>query len=165
MSEDFDQIYAAHADSVFRFCYRLVRDRSTAEDVAQEVFVAALQGMDKLRGEASIRTWLYRVALYQCRRVNRRASIVSLWRPAVPEEPDVAQQIDLERAITRLPQAMREAFVLVKAEGLTAEEAGEVLGCTVGTVKSQVFHAVRRVRAALTVAPEPNQKEQETHVI
>jgi len=97
--------------------------------------------------------------------VNRRASIVSLWRPTFPNEPDVAQQIDLERAITKLPQAMREAFVLVKAEGLTFEEAAEVLGRTVGTVKHQVFHAVRRVRAALTVAPEPIQKDKETHVI
>jgi RNA polymerase sigma-70 factor (ECF subfamily) len=68
----FAEIYEAHKTLVFNVCSRMVGDWHEAEDLTQEVFLKAYRGMDRLRGEAKVSTWLYRIAVNACLNHQRR---------------------------------------------------------------------------------------------
>ena len=69
---DFPAFFRQYGDRIYRFCYRLSGSASDAEDLTQEVFLAAFQGAGRFEGRASVQTWLYRIAL-NCWRNSRRA--------------------------------------------------------------------------------------------
>ena len=157
----FSALYDAYADRVYRFCLRLCNGREAdAEDLAQEVFVAAHAGLDRFEGRSSVATWLYRIAVYRWRRMRdsraREVAVVSLEdgpeTGSTQNDPARAglARISLERALASLAPDLREAFLLVKAEGLTYREAAEVLGIPQGTIQSRVHDAVLRLRSALS---------------
>lgn len=155
---DFQALYDAHADRIYRFCLRLCGGRAAdAEDLAQEVFIAAYRGWDRFEGRSSVATWLYRIAIYRWRRMReaRGPEAVSLDDGPEPSsmQGDPArvepERISLERALAALPHALREAFLIVKSEGLKYREAAEALGVPQGTVQSRVHDAALRLRAAL----------------
>jgi RNA polymerase sigma-70 factor (ECF subfamily) len=124
--------------------------RNDAEDLTQDVLVAAFKGRKGFRAKASVQTWLFRIAVYKARKLqasrSRELPMVHEFSENV-ETPDI--RIDLDRAIDALPVKLREAFILVKAEQLTAKEAAVVLGIPEGTVKYHVFEATQQLRAAL----------------
>jgi RNA polymerase sigma-70 factor (ECF subfamily) len=153
----FEALYDGYGDRVYRFCFRLCGQAADAEDLTQEVFIAAYQGLDRFAGRSSLATWLYRIALYRWRRLQGAAP------PIVPLElepegtaavsdpaPSRIERLSLESALARLPESLRDAFLLVKAEGLKYREAARVLGVPQGTVQSRVHDAVARLRAWLT---------------
>lgn len=152
---DFPALFQKYGDRIYRFCYRLCGSASDAEDLTQEVFLAAFQGMERFEGRSSVPTWLYRIAL-NCWRHSRRAPRLD----TVPVEdapqtgPGVEQavtdSVSLTCALAVLPPDLREAFLLVKAEGLTYREAAQALNIPQGTVQWQVHTASRRLRALLT---------------
>ena len=111
------------------------------------------------KGDSSIGTWLYRLALNHCLDFvrSRRAKMGRMTdtldadnavEPRAPHETPVAR-LDLERAIERLPQGCREAFVLHDVEGFDHKEVADMLGIAEGTSKSQVFKARNRLRGFL----------------
>lgn len=152
---DFPAFYQKYGDRIYRFCYRLSGSASDAEDLTQEVFLAAFQGAARFEGRASIQTWLYRIAL-NCWRQTRRAPRLDMTTlenapqagPSV--EQAVADAASLTCALNALPPDLREVFLLVKAEGLTYREAAQVLDIPLGTAQWQVYTASRRLRALLT---------------
>jgi RNA polymerase sigma-70 factor (ECF subfamily) len=152
----FDALYAAYGNRIYRFCHRLCGRAADAEDLAQEVFLAAFQGRERFDGRSTVATWLYRIALYRWRRLFGGARIETVLLdesvPATAPDPAASHldQLALEEAVTALPDPLREAFILVKAEGLKYREAAQVLGIPQGTVQSRVHDAVVRLRAALT---------------
>jgi len=152
---DFPAFYQKYGDRIYRFCYRLCGSAPDAEDLAQEVFLAAFQGAARFEGRASVQTWLYRIAL-NCWRHSRRAPRLDTMpmdgvAQAGPNlEQAVTDAVSLTCALAALPPDLREAFLLVKAEGLTYREAAQVLGIPQGTVQWQVHTASRRLRALLT---------------
>jgi RNA polymerase sigma-70 factor, ECF subfamily len=152
----FERLYDEYGDRVYRFCFRLCGQAADAEDLTQEVFIAAYQGLDRFAGRSSLATWLYRIALYRWRGLQGAAP------PTVPLElepegtaavPDPApsriERLSLESAIARLPESLRDAFLLVKSEGLKYREAARVLGVPQGTVQSRVHDAIVRLRVLL----------------
>jgi RNA polymerase sigma-70 factor (ECF subfamily) len=153
----FDALYGEYGDRIYRFCYRLCGHTADAEDLTQEVFLAAYQGLDRFAGRSSVATWLSRIALYRWGRLHgtRRLETVPLEEEMVgaAAAPDPAsagvQRLSLENALLSLPNGLREAFLLVKAEGLKYREAALVLGVPQGTVQSRVHDAVVRLRALL----------------
>jgi RNA polymerase sigma-70 factor (ECF subfamily) len=162
---DFEAFYAKHGDRLYRFCYRLCGRAADAEDLTQEVFLAAYQGIDRFEGRASVATWLYRIALYRWRlmRQSRGPETVSVEegeaRSVLSTDPEQAglDRISLDRALDSLPDELREAFLLVKAEGMKYREAATVLGIPQGTIQYRVFEAVARLRVLLrTTADEPD---------
>lgn len=155
---DLEKLHAHHESAIFRFCYRLCGDRTRAEDLTQDTFVAALRSQDRFRHAASPKTWLYGIALNLVRKGRRRQALEKALRLAPPPEADPDDRIDLSRAIDALPGRLRDPFVLVKVERLTAAEAGAVLGLPEGTVRAQVHEAVHRLRRHL--APCPNAPEE-----
>ena len=153
-----ETVYADYGDRIYRFCYRLCGHAGEAEDLAQDVFVAAFQGLRSFQGRSSLTTWLYRIAFYRWRQLHPkgRSIAVSLDEnlSTMPLEPDPAiagiQRMDLEQALALLSNDLREAFLLVKAEGLTYREAAEVLDAPQGTIQYRVHEAVKRLRATLS---------------
>jgi len=156
-----EAVYAEYGDRIYRFCYRLCGRAAEAEDLAQDVFVAALQGLEGFEGRSSLSTWLYRIAFYRWRQLYPRGRMPALSLEEeverMPVQPDLAheslQRLGLEQALAALPSDLRDAFLLVKAEGLTYREAAEVLGTPQGTLQYRVHEAVQRLRVALGDPP------------
>jgi len=150
---DIDRLYADYGQAIFRFCYRLCGDRARAEDLAQDCFVAALRSKDRFRHASSPKTWLYGIALNVVRKSRRRQTLERTFRLGSPPVDDPNMRIDLDLAIDSLPDRLREPFVLVKVERLTAVEAGAILNLPEGTVRAQVHEAIGRLRRRSTVPP------------
>ena len=150
-----ERAYAEHGDGLFRFALRLCGNRDDAEDVVVETFAHAYRDWDAFRGVGSRRAWLCGIAAnrYRTGRRRNRHATESLPESLPHAGPDAMNLIALETEIAKLPPRRREAFLLVKAEGLTAREAAEALGRPVGTILFEVHRAVHALRAALGEGP------------
>jgi RNA polymerase sigma-70 factor, ECF subfamily len=159
----FEELYRAHAGRLFSVACRLLGNPADAEDLLQEIFMAAHRKLDTFRGEAALGTWLYRLATNLCldhlrSRSGRSSQLtdsiedeVGLFDAATSGLADqTVTKMDLERALARLPEGCRAAFVLHDIEGLEHREVADVLGIAEGTSKSQVHKARTKLRALLT---------------
>ena len=160
--EAFNELYQAHAGKLYNLTWRMLGNPSDAEDLLQEVFLSAHRKLDSFRGESALGTWLYRLAMNLCLdHLRSRAARTDQVTGSIDDEPGVADggsrsladravaRLDLERALTQLPEGCRAAFLLHDVEGLEHKEVGEVLGIAEGTSKSQVHKARLRLRALL----------------
>jgi RNA polymerase sigma-70 factor, ECF subfamily len=158
----FEELYAAHAGKLFSVACRMLGNPSDAEDILQEIFLAAHRKLDGFRGESALGTWLYRLATNQCLDYLRSRSARSQQLTDVlddepslyePGRSGLAEQtvvkMDIERALAQLPPGCRAAFVLHDVEGLEHREVADALGIAEGTSKSQVHKARLRLRALL----------------
>jgi RNA polymerase sigma-70 factor (ECF subfamily) len=158
----FEELYRAHAGKLFSVACRMLGNPTDAEDLLQEIFLSAHRKLDGFRGESALGTWLYRLATNHCLDYLRsRASRTNQLTDALDDElghfqvgsPGLAEQtvtkMDLERALARLPEGCRAAFVLHDVQGLEHREVAEALGIAEGTSKSQVHKARHRLRALL----------------
>ena len=142
---------------------RIAGSPEDGEDLLQEIFLQAYRKMGTFKGESALGTWLYRLALNHCLDYvrSRRAKMDKLTdtlddetsiEPVARRQTPIAK-MDLDRAIDRLPDGCREAFVLHDVEGFDHKEVGELLGIAEGTSKSQVFKARLKLRAMLGGRP------------
>jgi RNA polymerase sigma-70 factor (ECF subfamily) len=158
----FEELYRLHAGRLYSVALRLVGNPADAEDLLQEVFLAAHRKLDTFRGESALGTWLYRLATNLCldhlrSRSGRSRQVTDALDDDAglpdPASATLAEQtvtkMDLERALARLPEGCRAAFVLHDVEGLEHREVAEVLGVAEGTSKSQVHKARMKLRALL----------------
>lgn len=139
-----------HYASVLRFMRCLTRRREDAEDLTQETFVAARGKIRSFRGEASLRTWIHRVAYRTFTHWKRRQrpSAVLNGSEFAPDAGFV-QALDaivLLDALYTLPIPQRSAFVLAEVQQMELREVAQAMGVPIGTVKSRIFHAKRRLR-------------------
>ena len=159
----FEELYRAHAGRLYSVALRLLGNTADAEDVLQEIFLAAHRKLDTFRGESALGTWLYRLATNLCLdHLRSKAGRSNQMTDALDDEvglfdagtSSLAEQtvtkMDLERALARLPEGCRAAFVLHDVEGLEHREVAEILGIAEGTSKSQVHKARLKLRALLT---------------
>lgn len=160
----FEELYRAHAGRLFSVACRMLGNRDDAEDILQEIFLSAHRKLDGFRGESALGTWLYRLATNHCLDYLRsRAARTGQVTDALDDEPQATEQpgsrrladqavtrLDLERALTRLPEGCRAAFVLHDVQGLDHKEVADALGIAEGTSKSQVHKARLRLRAFLS---------------
>lgn len=160
--EAFAAIYQAHAGRLYSLACRMIGNPTDAEDLLQEIFLAAHRKLDGFRGEAALGTWLYRLATNLCLdHLRSRATRMGQLSGALDDEIGLADagsgrlaeqtvsKMDLERALAELPAGCRAAFVLHDVEGLEHREVAEALGIAEGTSKSQVHKARLRLRALL----------------
>jgi RNA polymerase sigma-70 factor, ECF subfamily len=158
----FEELYKAHAGKLYSLAVRMLGNPADAEDLLQEIFLAAHRKLDGFRGESALGTWLYRLATNQCLDFLRsRASRSSQVTDTLDDGPGVYEpgrrglaeqtvtKMDLERALARLPEGCRAAFVLHDVQGLEHREVAEALGIAEGTSKSQVHKARLKLRALL----------------
>ena len=159
----FRELVEQYKDLVFALVSRSVRDRAHAEDLAQEVFLRVYRGLPYFRGEARLSTWLYRIVVNLCaqERARRGGAEVSLDAPdeqgRLPREPgredralgDLELRDRLEKAIRRLPAPYRVLIAGHYLQGVGYEELAEALNMPLGTVKTQLHRAKRRLRYLL----------------
>jgi RNA polymerase sigma-70 factor (ECF subfamily) len=165
----FEELYRAHAGRLYNLVFRMAGSTPEAEDLLQEVFLHAHRKLASFRGESSLGTWLYRLAVNHCldflrgRQAKMSRSTGSFDddgadEPAtvVPAIPTAISRLDLERSIARLPPGCRAAFILHDVEGFEHQEVAKMLGVSEGTSKSQVHKARMKLRAMLSATgPAP----------
>jgi RNA polymerase sigma-70 factor (ECF subfamily) len=153
-----EALYHQYKRRVFGLVGRIV-GAGEAEEVAQDVFVRIFRGLPKFRGDAALGTWIYRLAvnaaLTHATRRRRHAHahagdevLADLPSAAdAPRDPRLAAR--LEHALAQLPAGYRAILVLHDVEGLSHEECAHIMGCRVGTSKSQLHKARARMRELL----------------
>jgi len=155
----FEAFYREQSPRIFSLACRMAGSTEDGEDLLQEIFLQAYRKRAGFKGESSIGTWLYRLALNHCLDYvrSRRAKMAKVtetldgeasFEPTARRDTPIAR-LDLERALERLPDGCREAFVLHDVEGYDHKEVGRLLGIAEGTSKSQVFKARLKLRGLL----------------
>jgi RNA polymerase sigma-70 factor (ECF subfamily) len=141
-----------HARLVY-FVRRLLGDDCPIDDVLQEVWLAALSHLARLRSPAAFRVWLYRIARNQvCTALRRRHQWADLPDDGLAAPADDQPAFTRDQAglihvcLGRLKPVHREVLVLRFIEGMTYEQIAEVVGCPVGTVRSRIHHAKSALR-------------------
>ena len=132
--------------SLRRMAFALVGEASAAEEIAQEAFVRLYASWRRLDRIDHAPTFLRRIVLNLCRSRGRRGAVGRrldplLRSPASVEQPDVALRLDIWSALQSLPPRQRACVVLHYLEDLPETQVGELLGCSTGTVKSQLHKA------------------------
>jgi RNA polymerase sigma-70 factor, ECF subfamily len=164
--EAFGAIYQRYHVAIYRFARAMTGSAALAEDVTQETFVALISSLlryDPARGP--LRTYLYAIARNVSRyRLRRERRFVELdvavnepqhsWDPSHPiiQSQTVAR---VRRFIRALPSRYREVLVLCDLQGLSYEEAGEVIRVPVGTVRSRLYRARQQLAERVTNAEHP----------
>ena len=175
-SEDaFALLIAHYHQPLYSLISRSVRDPADAADITQEVFLKVFRNIRSFHGEASLRTWLYRIALHEASNQRRwwsrhKRQEVTLDSPAENAEDDaptlasllaaregspldLAQQSELrarvETALRELPEAFRNVVVLREIEGFAYDEIADILGVHLGTVKSRLTRGRHLLRTLL----------------
>jgi RNA polymerase sigma-70 factor (ECF subfamily) len=147
----FGLLLRAADESHRRLAFRLLGDRQSMDDVLQEAYVRAFRALPQFRGGSAFGTWLYRIVYNACldelRRSRREVALGEL--PGEDSPGDIEDRLDLEAALAALPPELRAVVLLVDAEGLSYDEAAEVLGVAPGTIGSRLNRARAALRAAL----------------
>lgn len=156
----FARLYRANVGRIHALALRLTGDPRAAEELVQDAFVRAWRKLASFRGESTLATWLHRltvnVFLLDDRGARRRAlrelpadgasdAIATVGTGALGPEG----RIDLERAVARLPEGARVAFVLHDIHGYTHDEIAAMAGVATGTIRAQLHRARRRLQEAL----------------
>lgn len=163
----FNEIVSRYKDKIYRYVFRMTGSAEDAEDLTQEVFMRMYTNIAGFRAEASLSTWLFRIAGNLCTdsfRKNKHArGNISLDAPMDESEegasrdvPDMSSEPDrlfgrkelgeqIEAALAKLPPKLRSAVILHDVEGLAYDEIAQTERVPLGTIKSRIFNA----RAAL----------------
>jgi len=157
--EAFGELLARHATQVRRVCRAVLRDPADADDAAQDGFLAALRNLGRYDPARPFGPWLMKIvanaAIDRTRRQKvRRAEHLPEALASEAAGPDTeaeraALRHALADALDQLPERQRLAVVLFDVEGYTHREIAEILRMPVGTVRSEVFHARRKLREAM----------------
>ena len=158
----FNELVACHRQEIFFLTLGLTGTREDAEDLAQDAFVRAYEGLLKFRSQSSFRTWMYRIALNLClneirkRKIRQMLSLDSVGLTLASQErgPDELVESEERRqrlmaAIGRLPPKQKRVFILRYFAKLPHREIAEIMGRELGTVKANYFQAVQRLRGYL----------------
>ena len=149
--EQFEILYSQHAGRVYRFALRLSGNRELAEDLAAEALAEAYRTLDRYRGDSSLGSWLCAIVLNKWRMERRKRRVQT--DPLIMAETVAStfqfQDMFLAQAIGSLSEPLREAFLLVKGEGMTHAEAAKVAHVPVGTMYFRVHAAIRKLRSFL----------------
>lgn len=179
MDEAYETLIERFQQPVYNLVYRLLDDPSEAADVVQEVFIKVFRNIGAFRGNSSLKTWIYRIAYNEAWNHRRwfsrhkRQEVgfeheeegARCFRDVLPDPArsafdlvsDVETHALIEDALGELNPVFRAAVVLRDIEDLSYEEIAEVLGVSLGTVKSRILRGREALRKAVTsrMKPEP----------
>jgi RNA polymerase sigma-70 factor, ECF subfamily len=157
----FDVLVLRYQHEVINLIMRYVRDRSEAEDLAQESFVKAYRAMPSFRGDSAFYTWLYRIAINTAKNAlasRRRRPLTldlgpedgdpvelspKLRNEDTPEALLLSEEVRgvVNEALAALPEDLRTAVMMRELDGMSYEEIAQAMDCPVGTVRSRIFRA------------------------
>jgi len=176
----FDSLVERHQGRVFRLACRLLGDRDSALDAAQETFVKAWKALPRFKGDARFSTWLTRIAINQCRNELRKRGTVKHTRPLslddtvpgtdTPRSDSVTAEgasaweemrgeelrAAFGAAMEELDPESREVLILTEVEALSYEGIAELLDVPVGTVRSRLHRARAEVRRRMAAVLGPS---------
>ncbi|HUQ33385.1 MAG TPA: RNA polymerase sigma factor [Pyrinomonadaceae bacterium] len=154
----FEELYGRYHRRVYALCLRMTNNIAEAEDLAQEVFIHVYRKIGSFRGESAMMTWLHRVTVnkvlmhFRRNAVRRERTTLDGESPEpvvrVRETPDQTLAVDriaLDRAIAQLPPGYRAVFILHDVEGYEHAEIARICGTAVGTSKSQLHKARKKL--------------------
>lgn len=161
----FEMLVDRWEKQVFGLVYRSIRDKESAEDLTQDIFIKVFKSMRYFRGESSFKTWIYRITLntiidYQ-RKMKKTKNRIDLKyfdsnlqlksneRNAEERLSDEGKINAVRSAISKLPQGQRAILLLKEYSGLTFEEISRVLSCPVSTVKSRLYKSLKKMKSFL----------------
>ncbi len=158
----FDVLVVRHQKTIQRVCYRFTGNTEDAADLTQEVFVKAYRSLPKFRGTSAFSTWLYRIAVNACLSFKAsRKNKTEEWDedhdilaggPSAEETLDALSNArNIRAALETLPERQRLTVIMKVLEERTHAEVAEILGSNVGTVKANLFFAIKNLRKQLAV--------------
>ena len=151
--EAFHALVNRHGRDLFRLAYSLSRSRLDAEDIVQETFAGAFQGLSKFAGRSSVRTWLTRILIrraakhwHKSKRLRLAAPLETVDREAAWDKRTAAttrvdHRIDIAAVLELLSEPHRQVIVLRELQGMSYEEIAQSLGIPRGTVESRIHRA------------------------
>lgn len=164
----FEELYKRHHRRVYSVCLRMLQNTSEAEDLTQDVFIQLYRKIGSFRGDSAFTTWLHRMTVNQVLMHFRKRNVKFEKTTEEGETPDqivagtanpermrIVDKIALDSAIDQLPEGYKNVFVLHDVEGFEHEEVAKILGCSVGTSKSQLHKARLKLQKLLRKKANP----------
>jgi RNA polymerase sigma factor (sigma-70 family) len=164
----FDILVTRYKDVLYRFIRRYVGQTDDAYDILQNCFVSAWEGLGRFDPARPLLTWLRVIALNKCRDFGRRQKVRRAFlnafaieqstsdlvstQPAAGAEEDAFRLAKLDHAIAALPTRYKEPLLLTVVNGLSHQEAAEILGITSKAVEMRLYRARRNILQAMTAA-------------
>ena len=173
--QDFEYIVAENESKIFNTIYSFVGDYEDALNLTQETFINAYCHIDKFRHESDIYTWLYRIAINLCKKDYNQKRRQSLVIGSLLDHPNARQSIEeqasgdrsaierleldeeqsmIRQEIAALPKKYRTVIILKYMQDLSYEEIADIVGCSIGTVKSRLSRAKDRLKQRLERSTE-----------
>ncbi len=162
----FNELVTTYGRRVSALVFRMLGNRSEAEDLTQDVFIQVFKAIGTFRGDSKLSTWIYRIAVNLCKNRSKYlrvrhskaqdeyeavaervplgdAQSANVAHIARPDEAMAGRQIEkiVQEAILKIDETFRECLILRDVEELSYEEIGEITGLPPGTVKSRIFRA------------------------
>jgi len=162
----FEGLVFKYQDRIYNLCRHMLGEPHDADDAAQETFIKAYKNLKAFRPEASVYTWLYRIAVNTCIDHKRRPFFESLFkrssegedfvleRPSDSPSPERLYEskqtgVAIQLALKKLSDKLRTVIVLKEIGGLSYEEISDVLDVSIGTVKSRISRAREELKGLL----------------
>src|SRR5947208_6193085 len=162
----FASIFEQHKGKIYSVCLRMTNNAAEAEDLTQDAFIQVFRKIATFRGDSSLATWLYRIAVNTVLMYFRKKEV----RPVSLDDPQTLgpkgsryeygvrddclagclDRITLARAITQLPDGYRTVYLLPEVQGYKNQEIAGLLECSMGNSKSQLHKAKLRIRELLS---------------
>ncbi|HEX4003825.1 MAG TPA: sigma-70 family RNA polymerase sigma factor [Candidatus Acidoferrales bacterium] len=173
----FERLYELHHGRVYALCLRMVNNPTDAQDLMQDAFLQAFRKIHTFRGESGFSTWLHRLTVNVVLMRFRRKSLIDGSVEEMSERDEqsdrprrefgerdlalggVIDRLGLQRALKQMPHGYKMIFLLHDVEGYEHQEIATILGCSVGTSKSQLHKARLRLRQLLQDAPRCAERE------
>jgi len=156
----FEQLFQEYQSPILNYLLRLVDDPDQAEELCQDVFVRAYRALPRLPQDANHRAWLYRIASNAATDRYRRSRLLR-WLPLRDDEADsttarrgddsesrTVERHTVQKALKAVPLGYRQALVLFSVQGYSIEEISGMMGISAGAVKTRLFRAREKFRAA-----------------
>jgi RNA polymerase sigma-70 factor (ECF subfamily) len=167
----FEELYQRHQRRVYSLCLRMTNNIPEAEDLTQEVFIHLFHKIGSFRGDSAFTTWLHRLTVNKVLmyfRTNKKYRSQKTLEDMM-HEPEARQTFDdnrtltwdrltLERAVMQLPPGYRAVFILHDVEGYEHSEVARICEISVGTTKSQLHKARKKLRTLLNQNSHPCRK-------
>ncbi len=155
-----EAIYERFNRPLFSLIYRYTANREVAEDLLQDVFLKIFSKLESLRKTETFVSWMYRIAVNTCfgylrgsrRQVQRTVPLNNVKERIGQDAAEPSERLmkkSLDNAIQSLPARMKTIFLLHDVQGFKHDEIAPMLGCSVGTSKSQLFKARMKIRELL----------------
>lgn len=161
----FDDVYQQHQDLVYNLCLHYLQNKEEAEEATQDIFVKIYRKMPEFRGESSLKTWIYRIAIHHCldllkaRKTQKRFGFMALFRATPPlshDPPDfnhpgvlLENKEELEQLfgkINQLPPQQKTALVLKYLDDLPQRDIADIMGISEKAVESLLQRAKQTLK-------------------